>query len=105
MLAAALLSSGCALDRVRLEVTAPGAVSADLVLCRARKAALKHRGDRFTLSLPADCEGDGTITLRYPDGPPVVCPIAYVTHGLDQSFRFEVDGDQCRDIDAEADRG
>lgn len=105
LLAAALLASGCGLERVRLEVTAPGALSADLVLCGQARGGLKQQGDRFTLDLPADCEGEGAITVRYPDRPPVVCPIGYVTPNLDQSFRFEAEGGQCRPTDPEADRG
>lgn len=89
-----LLLVGCIRAQNTFEVSAPGAVSAELQLC-AKTTRLTQSGELFTGARAIDCEGRGAITVRFADGPPVSCLVGYVTPGAAQSFRFKVAERQC----------
>ncbi|WP_137387974.1 hypothetical protein [Rhodoligotrophos defluvii] len=74
------------------EVTA-----ATLNLC-GRQTSLSRSGNLLVTTRAIDCEGSGEIIVSFPDRSLVRCPVGYVTHGLVQTFRFEIDGQTCRDI-------
>ena len=89
-----LWATGCDRDANTFEVRAGGATSADITLC-GQSASLRRTDGKFTGTLPIRCEGNGAIKVGFPDRPPVSCPIGYVTPGLVQSFKFEVDNGRC----------
>jgi hypothetical protein len=89
-----LLMAGCERAVNSFEVHTPGAASAELQLC-GRLTSLEPSGGKLTATRAISCEGEGAIIVRFPNQPPVRCPIGYVTPGAVQSFRFNVDGDGC----------
>jgi len=86
--------TGCDRAANTFEVNAPDAGSAELQLC-GKATSLERSGDKLTVTRAISCEGDGVITVHFPNRPPVSCPIGYVTPGAVQNFRFKVDDGQC----------
>ncbi|ODP38475.1 hypothetical protein BFL28_13960 [Sphingomonas turrisvirgatae] len=61
--------------------------SATLTLC-GDDTPLRRSGDRFGGSRVIDCEGSGSIRLRYASGREYNCIVGYVTPGSVQNFTF-----------------
>jgi hypothetical protein len=69
-------------------------VAATLVLCGS-ETPLQRNGKRLTLSKPITCEGSGYIRLRYTSGDDHVCPVGYVTPGMEQDFTYRTTETGC----------
>ena len=93
-----LLTVGCGRTANTFEVHAPESSSAVLHLC-GQTTDLERSGEALAATRAITCEGHGVISVRFPNRPPVNCAIGYVTPGMEQSFRFDVDGDRCSPSD------
>jgi len=100
--AALLLSvamiNGCNREQNTFEVRSKDTVSAELSLC-GQTTKFPRQGETLRTVRQANCEADGSISVRFADRPSVSCPIGYVTSGLGQSFRFKIDGNQCVEVE------
>jgi hypothetical protein len=68
--------------------------SATLKLC-GRDTPLRRTDRRFDARQAINCEGSGSIRLRYASGDEHDCTIGYVTPGGDQSFKFRATPTGC----------
>ena len=69
--------------------------SATLELCE-RSFLLAVQGSQWGVSIrvPGDCNGGVTATMA--DGTSVFCEIGYTTHGLRETWLFDIQKDSCK---------
>jgi hypothetical protein len=89
-----LALSGCARTTEIVEVDAPGAVSGTLVL-NGHKTDLHQSGATFSTVRKIFRDNSGEIVIRYADRPPIVCPVEYLTPGVQEHLRFRVENGRC----------
>ena len=80
--------------KTTFEVLAPEASGAEIFFC-GKPVTLSRSGEGFSAVLRIPCEGTAEIAVYFPDRPPVICGIGYVTGGMGGEYRFKVDGDSC----------
>jgi hypothetical protein len=89
-----LALAGCARTTEIVEVDAPGAISGTLVL-NGHKTELHQSGSTFSALRKIFRDNSGEIVIRYRDKPPVVCPVEYLTPGVQEHLRFRIQNGRC----------
>lgn len=90
--------AGCSGDhRFEVDVGETQPEKAELMLY-GRTTPMKRSGKILTAARSNQADGSGRITIFYPDGQKVICPIGYVTSGETEPHRFRIEDRQCHGV-------